>query len=80
MANQQLIDLSQDLSNWLPMRTIAEQNPQFSYQTLKALFWKRAERPGLDRCSRLVGKRLLINAPLFGLWLAGQLPEQQTDD
>lgn len=68
---------AQNLKNWMELKKLPEIYPQFSYSTLKHLFWKRAERPGLERCSRMVGKKLFINVPLFGLYLAGALPEQQ---
>ncbi|MBF4799416.1 hypothetical protein RE654_00125 [Aeromonas caviae] len=77
MTNLELISMTQNLDNWVPMRQLPKIYKQFGYSTLKTLFWKRADRPGLERCSRLVGKRLFVNVPLFGLWLAGQLPEQQ---
>ncbi|BDC80827.1 TPA: hypothetical protein PKO72_002822 [Aeromonas hydrophila] len=77
MTNSELISMTQNLDNWVPMSQLPNIYKQFGYSTLKTLFWKRADRPGLERCSRLVGKRLYVNVPLFGLWLAGQLPEQQ---
>lgn len=77
MTNHDLIGMAQDLGNWMPMGELPKHYKQFTYPTLKTMFWKRAERPGLERCSRLVGKKLYINVPMFGLWLAGQLPEQQ---
>ncbi len=80
MNNQQFSAMAQDLGNWLPMSELPKHYNQFTYSTLKTMFWKRNERPGLERCSRMVGKKLFINAPLFGAWLAGQLPEQQAAD
>lgn len=78
MNDLNLIAMAQDLTNWVPMTEVSEQYPQFgSKATLKHLFWKRDERPGLERCSRMIGKRLFINVPMFGLWMAGALPEQQ---
>ena len=77
MEDMNLVQLSQQVSNWKPVAEIAEQYPQFSRSTLKTLFWKREERPGLSRCCRIVGKRMYVNEPIFGLWLGGLLPEQQ---
>lgn len=77
MEQNDLIRMSQQIENWRPFADIAEEYPQFSQSTLKTLFWKRDERPGLSRCARMVGKRLFVNVPMFGLWLGGQLPEQQ---
>lgn len=77
MTDHELIRMTQNLDNWVSMSQLPNIHKQFGYSTLKTLFWKRAERPGLERCSRLVGKRLYVNVPMFGLWLAGQLPEQQ---
>lgn len=69
--------IASDLTNWRPVREIAEANGQFTYAQLKALFWKADEHPGLSRCTRIIGKRRYVCAPLFGLYLAGLLPEQQ---
>ncbi|MFQ2315845.1 hypothetical protein [Aeromonas caviae] len=78
MSNIDLNAMAQDLGNWLPMAEIPARYPQFGkLTTMKHLFWKRAEHPGLERCSRMIGKKLFINVPLFGLWMAGGLPEQQ---
>ena len=74
---QDEIALAQRLDNWKPMSEVPKDFPQFSYPTLKTLFWKRNERAGLETCSQLVGKKLYINVPLFGLWLAGQLSSQK---
>ncbi len=76
MENIDFIRMSQQIENWQPVADIAKEYPQFSRSTLKTLLWKRDERPGLSRCCRIVGKRMFINKPLFGLWLGGQLPEQ----
>lgn len=73
----QIRTLALDLANWVPMREFSANNRQFSYQQIKSLFWQIDKHPGLHRCSRVVGKRRYINAPLFGLFLSGQLPEQQ---
>ena len=77
MNEVKMMEMVQDLNNWMPMDEIPNHYKQFTYTTLKTMFWKRSERPGLERCSRMVGKKLFVNLPLFGLWLAGQLPEQQ---
>ena len=79
MTNHDLIGMAQNLSNWMPYQDLPKHYPQFSHSTLKTMFWKRAERPGLERCSQMVGKKLFVNVPMFGLWLAGQLPEQQRE-
>lgn len=75
--NQILIEMAQNLNNWQPMAELPKHYSQFTYATLKTMFWKRSERPGLERCSRMVGKKLFVCVPMFGLWLAGELPEQQ---
>ena len=75
--NRILIDMAQNLNNWQPMAELPKHYSQFTYATLKTMFWKRSERPGLERCSRMVGKKLFVCVPMFGLWLAGELPEQQ---
>jgi len=81
MQETELSSIRQELSNWLPVTDIPKIYPQFSYPTLKAMFWRRAQKPGLERCCRIVGKRMFVNTKLFGLWLAGELPEQrQTDE
>ncbi|PMM87091.1 hypothetical protein BCT45_05155 [Vibrio breoganii] len=68
-----------DLNNWQPMTKVAEVFPQFTKQQLKRLFWQREKHMGLMRCYKQVGKRGYVCLPLFGMWLAGQLPEQQED-
>ena len=79
-VSESLIDeLSQNLSNWMPMDELPKHYSQFSYATLKTMFWKRAERPGLQRISKKIGKKLFVNVPMFGLWMAGKLPEQDAD-
>ncbi|MCZ0881309.1 hypothetical protein [Raoultella ornithinolytica] len=78
MENITLIDLMQDLKNWQAMSDVPETYPQFKYPTLKTLFWQSDKHPGLSRCTRIIGKKRYINIPLFSLYLAGQLPEQQT--
>lgn len=69
--------IAANLANWPSMREFANSHPQFTYAQLKALFWKADEHPGLSRCTRIIGKRRYVCAPLFGLYLAGLLPEQQ---
>ncbi len=49
MQDLNLIAISQDLNNWLPVTEIPKHYPQFNYPTLKAMFWKRAEKPGLGK-------------------------------
>jgi hypothetical protein len=68
-----------DLDNWQPAKKVAETFPQFTPTQLKRLFWQRDKYPGLSTCYRQVGKRGYICLPSFGLWLAGQLPEQNKD-
>lgn len=71
------IAVAQDVKNWVPMREFPKLYPQFTQSTIKTLMWKRDEKPGLNRCARMVGSKLYINTKLFGMWLAGALPEQQ---
>lgn len=66
-------EMFSDLSNWKTLVQLAELHPQFTRSQLKRLFWKRHELPGLTRCSKLVGSKLYINEPAFGLWLSGQM-------
>ena len=68
-----------NLNNWMPMTTVPEVFSQFTQTQLKRLFWQRRKHPGLSSCYRQVGKRGYVCLPLFGLWLAGQLPEQKKD-
>lgn len=77
METIDFIRISQRLENWKTISELAEQYPQFSRSTLKTLFWKREERPGLSRCARVVGKKMYVNVPMFGMWLGGELPEQR---
>lgn len=73
----QISTLSSDLNNWLPVSEVPSHFQQFTSAQLKRLFWQREQHKGLSRCYRQVGKRGYLNAPLFGLYLAGMLPEQQ---
>lgn len=75
--HNQLTKLSTDLNNWQPMPKVAEFFPQFTTSQLKRLFWKREQHIGLSTCYKQVGKRSYVCLPLFGLWLADMLPEQQ---
>lgn len=69
--------LSSDLNNWLPVSEVPNHFQQFTAAQLKRLFWQREKHAGLSTCYRQVGKRGYLNIPLFGLYLAGLLPEQQ---
>ncbi|WP_354624878.1 hypothetical protein [Psychromonas sp. MME2] len=64
-----------NLNNWQPMTKVAEVFPQFTHTQLKRLFWQRQLHQGLSTCYKQVGKRGYVCLPLFGLWLAGKLPE-----
>ena len=72
-----LSTLEQDLGNWKLASEVATLYPQFTVPQLKRLIWKRNEHRGLSRCYKRVGKRGYINLPLFGMYMAGTLPEQQ---
>ncbi|WP_448248969.1 hypothetical protein [Thalassotalea agariperforans] len=65
-----------DLKNWRPLKELPEKYEQFDYSQLKYLMWKREEHQGLSQCVRIVGKRMYVCVPLFGLWLSNSLPEQ----
>lgn len=75
--DERLSALEQDLTNWKLASEVATLYPQFSAPQLKNLIWRRDDHKGLSRCYRRIGKRGYINIPLFGLYMAGQLPEQQ---
>lgn len=77
MTIDQITAYTIDLNNWQPMTKVADVYPQFSPTQLKRLFWQREQRKGLSTCYRQVGKRGYVCLPLFGMWLAGQLPDQQ---
>ncbi|WP_112478747.1 hypothetical protein [Vibrio variabilis] len=72
----QINDQIKNLQNWQPFDRVADSYPQFTKSQLKRLFWQREQHKGLSTCYRQVGKRGYVCVPLFGLWLAGQLPEQ----
>ncbi len=74
-----LNEYTTDLSNWLPLPEVHKVHPQFTYSQLKTLFWKRDEKAGLSRCCRIVGRRMYVCLPVFGLWLAGEVPEKLSD-
>ncbi|GAK82805.1 hypothetical protein JCM19238_348 [Vibrio ponticus] len=69
--------ITSNLENWQPLTKVADSFPQFTQPQLKRLFWLREQHAGLSRCYRQVGKRGYICIPLFGMWLAGELPEQK---
>ncbi|MGO2510050.1 MAG: hypothetical protein ACTH6Y_13850 [Vibrio hibernica] len=73
-----LLSYTTNLENWKPTTELPEIYPQFTATQLKNLFWQRSKHIGLSTCYRQVGKRGYVCVPVFGLWLAGQLPEQQT--
>lgn len=67
----------ENLQDWVPLSEVPNQFPQFSYNRLKRLFWKRDEHLGLSSCYRRVGRVSYVNVRLFALWMAGALPEQK---
>lgn len=81
MTEQEIQAHALNVSNWTPLPELAEGYPQFTLSQLKTLFWKRdrkeAKFAGLNRCSRICGKKLYVCRPLFGAWLGGLLPEQR---
>ncbi|EJG0781109.1 hypothetical protein C4G25_RS19865 [Vibrio parahaemolyticus] len=76
-TTDQITAYTTDLSNWQPMAKVSEVYPQFSPTQLKRLFWQRDQNKGLSTCYKQVGKRGYVCLPLFGMYLAGLLPEQQ---
>jgi len=72
----QLDEILSNLSNWKTLPELAETHPQFTYSQLKHLFWKRNEIAGLNRCSKLLGRKLYVNEPAFALWLSNALGER----
>jgi hypothetical protein len=80
MTFDQIVTIAQDLNNWQPQTEVAKSFPQFTPTQIKRLFWQRDQHTGLSTCYRQVGKRGYVCIPLFGLWLASQLPEQQGGD
>ena len=75
MNDSELIDYITNLNNWVPQRDIPKVYPQYTHSQIKILFWKREEHPGLSRCMKMVGKRMYINVPMFGLWMAGKISD-----
>ncbi|GLT15008.1 MULTISPECIES: hypothetical protein [Vibrio] len=75
--NNNFDELAMDLNNWIPAIDVPKQFPQFTHAQIKNLIWKREHNPALNRCYRRVGRKGYINAPLFGLFMAGMLPEQR---
>ncbi|MFM5318609.1 hypothetical protein ACET9O_02880 [Aeromonas caviae] len=78
MNENQILAMATDLTNWKPLREMPEHFPAFKYQQLKQYLWHREDTPGLSRCARMVGRKLYVCTPLFGAYLAGLLPEQNT--
>lgn len=69
--------LSRNLGNWLTLKKFVEQHPEFTYSQIRYLYLHRKKRTGLETCFRQVGRKGYGNPQLFGLYLAGLLPEQQ---
>lgn len=76
LTDAQIIEMASDMDNWVAIRDFTHKVNGFTYAQLKVLFWKAEEHPGLETCTRIVGKKRYINLKLFGAWLAGLLPEQ----
>jgi len=70
MTEQQKLAMA--LNNRVPMRKTPSVLPQFSYNQIKTLLWKR-ESNGLSRCSKMIESNFYINLPMFGLYLAREL-------
>lgn len=77
MTNLNLTNFKSDLKNWVACKELCKRYPQFSNAQLKYLLWKRKDDPALESCCCLVGKKLYVNVPMFGLWMAGELPQQK---
>ena len=62
-------------NNWIPQQVLAERLEHWDYKRLRNVT-ERRKTNGLAPACRRDGKRLLINQPLFALWLSGvKLPE-----
>lgn len=74
MTTEQL-DLAADLTLWLPLRSIPEHFPAFTYNTLGGYIreHRRNPRDAIHHCTRLMGKRMFVNTKLLGQYMAGQL-------
>ncbi len=76
MQNQ-VNEISRDLSNWVTLRNFVDENPEFTYSQIRYQFLHRKDQIGLETCFRQVGRKGYGNPKLFGLYMAGLLPEQQ---
>ncbi len=76
MQNQ-VNELSRNLKNWVTLRKFVEDNPEFTYSQIRYQFQHRKGHVGLETCFRQVGRKGYGNPQLFGLYMAGLLPEQQ---
>lgn len=78
--NSQILEIIKTAEHWKTQEQFVTENPQFKKSQIKNLFWKRDKHVGLSRCYRQIGKKSYICVPLFFMWAAGQLPEQQGGD
>ncbi|TLU67340.1 hypothetical protein FE810_03395 [Thalassotalea litorea] len=79
LNNQQYKEIVTSVDGWIPLMVMAEKSALFSYAQLRLMHNRREEHPHLNKCFRRVGKRILVNDKLFGLWMANELPEQRAD-
>ncbi len=73
MTMTNLNQYATDLSNWKTMREVVTEYPQFTYAQLRHLLWRRDEHDGLNHCCKIIGKKLYVCLPIFGLWMAGEM-------
>ncbi|HHQ4645739.1 TPA: hypothetical protein ACSP3W_004073 [Aeromonas veronii] len=76
MTENQILEYSATVENWIPMQALARELEHWDYKKLCNVTSAR-HKNGLARACRRDGKRLLINKPLFGLWLAGKLQDAE---
>jgi hypothetical protein len=81
MQNSTVQQFTSDLSNWKPASKLHLHFPELELtpSKVKHLLWQRDKRVGLSSCCNKIGNRMYVCVPLFGLWLGGQLPEQQVE-
>lgn len=68
--------LAMDQSNWVPMSEIENHISYMNYQQVKRLFQNAKDDKALSKCCRKIGKRKIINLPMLGLWMAGELSSE----
>jgi len=68
--NKEPLDFS-DLKQWVLLKTIVEEFPQFTLDQIR-LLTRHRENNGLDRYCKKIGKTLYLHSSGFSFWISQQ--------